>query len=256
MSQTTVAATAPNGTSNAEGPQAPGTDRRARVRRILLPAGGVLALVIAGLIFNIWWQGAHYVSTDNAQVAGQPVAVGSMNAGRVVNIRATVGARVHQGDVLARIELPSAVRTLQNGGPDLEFLGASDQVNEVKSPMNGVVVAVPVAAGQTVSQGQALVSLIDPAQLWITANVDENQVSRLSVGQAAQVHLDALNADVPGVVQDLTPATAGAFALLPQSNTTTNFTKVAQVVPVRIAVQLGDSPGLLGSSAEVKVRVA
>ncbi|HEX6512156.1 MAG TPA: HlyD family efflux transporter periplasmic adaptor subunit [Chloroflexota bacterium] len=231
--------------------------RGGRLRRILPPLGLVVLAIIGVIAFNIWWQSGHYVSTDNAEVGGQLVPVGSMNAGRVVSIRAAVGAPVHEGDVLARVELPTAVKTSQNGTPDLEFLGAADQVADVKSPVNGFVAAVPSAVGATVAQGTPIVTLLDPNQVWITANVNENDVARLQIGQAADVHLDALNKTVPGVVRELTPATAGAFSLLPQSNTTTNFTKVSQVVPVRIGVEsLAGNPGLLGSSAEVKIRVA
>jgi multidrug resistance efflux pump len=50
-------------------------------------------------------------------------------------------------------------------------------------------------------------------------------------------------------------ATAGTFSLLPQGNTSGNFTKVTQLVPVKIAVDYGEAPLVLGSSAEVKIRV-
>ena len=70
------------------------------------------------------------------------------------------------------------------------------------------------------------------------------------------MHVDALNQDVAGRVESITPATAGTFSLLPTSNTSGNFTKVTQLVPVRISVNLGNQPVLLGSSAEVKIRVA
>jgi len=127
----------------------------------------------------------------------------------------------------------------------------------VRSPIDGVVAAVQGAEGATVAQGQPLVLLVDPSQLWVNANVDETKVARLQIGQEAEVHIDVLNATVPGRVEALTPATAATFSLLPQANNTTvNFTKVAQVVPVRIAVHLGNSPGLLGSSATVRIRVA
>ncbi|MHB8620222.1 MAG: efflux RND transporter periplasmic adaptor subunit [Chloroflexota bacterium] len=258
MSQTAIAATEEQeDQEEAPAPETPPEPKARRSRRrILVPLAVVVVLVAAAAGFDLYWQGAHYVSTDNAQVAGQPVSVGSLNAGRVVAVRTTVGATVRRGDVLARVELPSKVRTLQNGTPELRFLGAADQRVNITSPMNGVVIAVPAAVDATVSQGEPLVTLIDPAQLWVTANIDENQVSRLRVGQRAEVHLDALNATLSGQVVQLTPATAAVFGLLPQSNTTANFTKVDQVVPVRIAVNLGNKPGLLGSSASVSIRVA
>jgi multidrug resistance efflux pump len=247
------AETPPNGA----GPRTPPAARRSsRLRRLVLPVLGATLVAAIAVGYNIWWQNAHYVSTDNAQVGGQPVPVGSMSAGRVSSIRAVVGAAVHQGDVLAQVELPTAVRTYQNGSPDLQFLGSADTFVDVSSPINGVVISVPGAVGSSVAQGQAIVTLVDPANMFVTANVDENKVSRVQIGQLADVHLDAANEDVQGTVTQLTPATAGVFSLLPQSNTTTNFTKVSQVVPVRIGLALGNRPGLLGSSAEVKIHVA
>jgi multidrug resistance efflux pump len=76
------------------------------------------------------------------------------------------------------------------------------------------------------------------------------------VGQPVSVHVDALNSDVPGKVLSVTPATAATFSLIPTSNTSGNFTKVTQLVPVRVGVNLGNQPMLLGANVEVKIHVA
>ena len=68
---------------------------------------------------------------------------------------------------------------------------------------------------------------------------------------------DALGTDVTGRVESITPATANSFSLVPPSNTSGNFTKVTQLVPVRIAVNASNTSSvLLGSSVEVKIQVA
>jgi membrane fusion protein (multidrug efflux system) len=69
------------------------------------------------------------------------------------------------------------------------------------------------------------------------------------------VHIDALGADIPGKVEAVTPATANTFSMLPSSNASGNFTKVIQLVPVRVSVNLGNQPLLLGANVEVKIRV-
>lgn len=233
----------------------PVVKRRTVVRRVLIPL--LLVLVVGGgaFGFSVYWQGAHYVSTDNAQVSGQPITVGALNAGRVLGVKTTVGATVRQGEIVAEVQIPTIVGTFQDGSPRYAFLDSTAQTVDVQSPVTGIVLAVPAAVGATVAQGQTLVEIIDPAHLWITANVDETDVERVRVGQTAQVHFDALNATLPGKVSEVTPATAGSFSLLPQPNTTANFTKVGQVVPVTISVDLGDRTGLLGSSASVRIRV-
>src|SRR5262249_9091803 len=114
----------------------------------------------------------------------------------------------------------------------------------------------PAAPGATVQAGQALVTVVDPSQMWVNANIEETNVSRLKVGDAVTVHVDALGTDVTGRVESITPATANSFSLLPTSNTSGNFTNVTQLAPVPISVNLGNQPILLGSSAEVKIQVA
>jgi multidrug resistance efflux pump len=230
--------------------------RRPSVRRLLLPIGGVV-LVLAGFIgFSMYREGQLYVSTENAQVTGTPIQVGAMNAGRVDSVTPSVGSTVQKGQTIAAVALPSQVGTAQNGQAKLSFLNADDSTVSVQSPIDGVVLAVPATPGATVQAGQALVTVVDPTQMWVNANIEETNVDRIKVGQSVNVHMDALNQDVPGRVEAITPATAGTFSLLPTSNTSGNFIKVTQLVPVRISVNLGDQPVLVGSSAEVKIRVA
>jgi multidrug resistance efflux pump len=225
-------------------------------RRVLLPILAVILIVAAFFGFNAWREGTLYVSTDNAQLSGQPVQVGAMNAGKVESIAPSIGAAVHKGDVIAQVALPSQVGMAQGGQPKLGFLGAGDTRVDVQAPIDGIVIAEPVAVGATVAAGQPIVSIVDPSQLFVNANIEETNIARVKVGQPVTVHVDALGADIPGKVEAVTPATANVFSILPSSNTTGNFTKVTQLVPVRISVNLGNQPLLLGANVEVKIRVA
>jgi multidrug resistance efflux pump len=246
----------PGGPTTAEAPPATRTRRRIFSRAVLLPVLAVLLIAAAAFGFNTYREGQLYVSTDNALLTGQPVQVGSMNAGRVESILPSIGSSVHKGDVIAHVTLPSQVRMGQNGQPIFDFLGADDSRVDVQAPIDGVVIAEPVGIGSNVSAGQAIVSLVDPTQLWVNANIEETNVAKLKPGQPVTVHVDALNGDIPGKVEAVTPATANVFSLLPTSNTSGNFTKVIQLVPVRISVNLGNQPLLLGANVEVKIRVA
>jgi multidrug resistance efflux pump len=253
-----------NGTSGSGAPAtAPaavvGPTRRRPVfltRRVLLPVGAVILVVAAVFGFNTWREGQLYVSTDNAQLSGQPVQVGAMNAGRVLAIMPTIGSTVRKGDIVAQVALPSQTGVGQNGQAKMGFLGAGDTQVDVQSPLDGIVIAEPVAVGASVSAGQSIVSIVDPSQLWVNANIEETNIARVRVGQPVTVHIDALGADVMGKVEAVTPATAGVFSILPASNTSGNFTKVTQLVPVRVSVNLGNQPLLLGANVEVKIRVA
>ena len=237
-------------------PTRPTRRRRINIRRLILPVGAVVLLVAGGFGFNMYREGQLYVSTDNAQLTGTPVQVGAMNAGRVESIAVSVGSTVHKGDPIAVVDLPSQVGTAQNGQPKLDFLSSGDSTITVQSPLDGVVLSVPSTTGATVQAGQALITVVDPTQMWVNANIEETNVSRLKVGQPVAVHVDALGTDVAGRIDSITPATSNTFSLLPSTSTSGNFTKVTQLVPVRISVNMGNQPMLLGSSVEVKVRVA
>jgi multidrug efflux pump subunit AcrA (membrane-fusion protein) len=145
-----------------------------------------LVLIVAGTVaYNIYRDSQLYVSTDNAELTGQPIQVGSMNAGRVEAILPTIGSRVHRGDVVAQVALPTQIGIAQNGQPKMGFLGASDTQVDVQAPVDGVVIAIPVGIGATVAAGQAIVTLVDPSQLWVNANVEETNFARLKIGQSA-----------------------------------------------------------------------
>ncbi|HEX8968830.1 MAG TPA: HlyD family efflux transporter periplasmic adaptor subunit [Chloroflexota bacterium] len=222
----------------------------------MIPLALVVAVVAGGVGFNVYRDAQVFVSTDNAQLSGVPIQVGAMNAGRVDSIAVSVGDHVARGAILARVALPSEVGLTQNGQPRLDFLGAADTRVDVQSPVDGVVIGVPAAIGASVQAGQPIVEVVDPSLLWVNANIDETSIDRVKVGQSASVHVDTLNADVPGSVEAITPATAATFSLLPSNTSSGNFNKVVQLVPVRIRVALGHQPALLGTSVEVKIRVA
>jgi multidrug resistance efflux pump len=229
--------------------------RRRRLGVALLPVLAVVLASVAVVAFTMWRDAQLYVSTDNAQLTGEPVTVGAMNAGAVVAVLVKVGDRVSRGDVLARVALPSAVGVAQNGQTKLDFLGAADTRVEVVAPIGGLVIATPATAGTSVQPGQPIVSLVDPTALWVNANIDETSIDRVRVGQRVTVHVDALGRDVPGVVAAITPATASVFSLLPTNSSSGTFNKVVQQVPVRIDVMLGDQPALVGTSVEVRIQV-
>jgi hypothetical protein len=98
-------------------PEARVKPRRRLLRRLIVPVLAVV-LIVGGVVgFNVWNQAQLYVSTDNAQIQGDPIQVGSMNAGRVDAVNVKVGDHVEQGTVLARVALPSTVGVAQNGQP-------------------------------------------------------------------------------------------------------------------------------------------
>jgi multidrug resistance efflux pump len=235
----------------------PGRANRKRKRLLLLVPILTIALVATTLLgYRYWHETTYFVSTDNASVTGDLVQVGSLNAGRIVATRVDVGRPVREGQEIAVVAMPREVGSSGVGtAPRMGLTGTDDSLVSVYAPLNGIVAARMGHVGGTVTAGQPIYALMDPAQVWVRANIEESSAWRLQTGQPATVHVDALNRDFWGRVDAITPASAATFSLLPANNASGNFTKVTQYVPVKILVDTGGAVLPLGTSVEVRIQV-
>jgi membrane fusion protein, multidrug efflux system len=111
----------------------------------------------------------------------------------------------------------------------------------ILAPEDGVVSERNVRAGQLVSPGTQVISLVQ-RDIWVQANYKETQVRHIHAGDEAEIKIDAF----PGIafrgkVDQVAPASGSQFALLPPDNATGNFTKIVQRVPVKILLQPGQT---------------
>ena len=101
---------------------------------------------------------------------------------------------------------------------------------------NGTVANRTVQAGSYLQPGQTLFSAV-PEALFVMANFKETQLSRLRIGQAVSLKVDAYpDLQFKGHVQSFQRGTGANFALLPPENATGNFIKIVQRVPVKITL--------------------
>jgi len=91
--------------------------------------------------------------------------------------------------------------------------------------------------GQFIQAGTPLFTIINNQNIWIDANYKENQISDIKIGRLANIRVDGFP-DIPitGKVTAFSDATGARFSLLPPDNTTGNFVKVTQRIPVRIEI--------------------
>ena len=106
-----------------------------------------------------------------------------------------------------------------------------------------------------IAAGQSVITVTDPSKFYVQAQIEETKVGRLRTGDPVDVKVDSLGKTIQGRVIAINRASSATFSLLPSSNSSGNFTKVTQLVPVRISVDAGDLPLVLGSSVEVHIRV-
>jgi membrane fusion protein, multidrug efflux system len=106
----------------------------------------------------------------------------------------------------------------------------------IVAPEDGIVGERKVRAGQLVSPGTQVISLVEQRE-WVQANYREDQLRYIRPGDPAEIRVDAFPGIVwEGKVEEISPASGSQFALLPPDNATGNFTKVAQRVPVKIVL--------------------
>jgi membrane fusion protein (multidrug efflux system) len=109
------------------------------------------------------------------------------------------------------------------------------------APANGIVSKKSVQPGQVVSPGQQLIGLVSSGKTWVIANFKETQLENMKVGQPVKLEVDAYpNEEFDGHIESLSAATGARFALLPPDNSTGNFVKVTQRVPIKIVLNKED----------------
>jgi membrane fusion protein (multidrug efflux system) len=139
-------------------------------------------------------------------------------------------------------------------------LARQDQAHTlIRAPIDGVVGDRQAEPGDYVQPGTRLLTVVPMRALYVVANFKETQVSRMVIGQAATIKVDALDGPaLKGSVESFAPGSGSQFSLLPFEPGTGNFTKIVQRVPVRIRIEPGQAgldrlrPGL---STTVKVRL-
>jgi len=82
-----------------------------------------------------------------------------------------------------------------------------------------------------------LFSIVNDSSYWIVANFKESQLAYLQEGKQVKIRVDAFpELDVKGTIVSLSEATGAKFSLLPPDNSSGNFIKVTQRVPVKISI--------------------
>ena len=107
----------------------------------------------------------------------------------------------------------------------------------IRAPCNGIVSKRTVEEGQYISSGQNLCALVENENLWVTANVKETQLKSIKIGQDVQIMVDAYSdLKLFGKIESFSGATGAKYSLLPPDNSTGNFIKITQRIPIKISI--------------------
>jgi HlyD family secretion protein len=161
-------------------------------------------------------------------------------------------ATIQANLALAEAQLQDAQRTwdrLKNGPDPNDIAAAQAKVDAAQAtvnsmaiiaPFDGEIIAVLATPTDLVNTGDSAIVIVDRSTLKVEALVDETDISRVSVGNAAEVTMDTL----PGVT-----LTGKVTMIDPIGNTVSGLVKYTVVV----ALDPIDQPALFGATTDVKL---
>jgi len=127
----------------------------------------------------------------------------------------------------------------------------------VHAPFAGIVTNVPsLQPGQYLAAAATAFNIVSADRVWVQASPKETELTYVKAGQKALVEVDSYPGQQwTGTVDSISPASASSFSLLPAENTSGNWVKVVQRIPMRVSVTNapGKPPLRVGMSVEVNV---
>ncbi|UXR74199.1 DUF2118 domain-containing protein [Staphylococcus sp. IVB6238] len=201
----------------------------------------IVLLVIIGIGgFYFYNQSTNYVKTENAQIDGEQIKIAAPASGQISELKVAEGDKLKEGDTFAKVQVKSETGDVQT--------------MDISMPVEGTVVKMSAQKGSMAQAGQPLAYAYNLDKRYVTANIDETEVKDVETGQVVDIAIDGQDSKVKGKVVHVGQATASSFSLMPSSNSDGNYTKVTQVIPVKIEFDSQPSNGVLpGMNAEVSI---
>ncbi len=126
-------------------------------------------------------------------------------------------ASLFKSNAISRQDSERAATALKSA--DAELSRAKETINEIKatldwatirSPMNGLVIDKKIDAGDMVTPGQQLATLLDPERMQLVASVRESLAHRLKGGQTIEVQIENLSKQCTGTISEIVPEAESA----------------------------------------------
>jgi len=158
----------------------------------------------------------------------------------------------------SQTNLEAAIATVARKQADLEAAKLQLSYTVITAPIDGFVGERTLSVGDLVNTNQVVASIVLKQKIWVTANFKETQVEQIKEGQKVTIKVDALNdKKFNGIVVNSSPATGAKFSMVEPDNSTGNFVKITQRIPVKIefdatAEELADVKPGMNVTVEVK----
>ena len=127
----------------------------------------------------------------------------------------------------------------------------------IYAPFSGIVTQVDtVQPGMYLAAATAAFGIVSTEDVWVEANPKETELTWVKPGDKVAVTVDTYPGRTwEGIVESIAPNSGSEFSILPAQNTSGNWVKVVQRIPVRITVahQDGDPALRAGMSVEAEI---
>jgi len=148
-------------------------------------------------------------------------------------IRQKSSASLATGETRSRIGVNDA--EIKRTAAMLDMAKINLSYATVTAPYDGIMGRRQISEGQLLQPGQQLATIVLNGQKWVTANFLESQMPGVKIGDKLSMTVDALNGKTYfGRVTAISAATGSKYSNVPVDNSTGNFVKVQQRIPVRI----------------------
>lgn len=210
------------------------------IRRIVL-LNIIALIVLLGVVYggyNWYYQNTHYVSTNNAFVQGDEYPLNAEFAGNLTDWSVKNGDTVSAGQVLGHEDTAIELGQLGAAAKDPKVANSVSDAASITSPIDGTILNSTMTSGQMAVPGTPLGYVVDENKLYIVANIQETDLRNVDVGDTVDISIDAFpNTSFKGTVTSIGLGTNSLFSLLPSSDAASGtYTKVAQTIPVKIAI--------------------
>jgi len=215
-------------------------------------------LVGGGIVMYYQYLNSHFVTTDDARISTAVVNVTPQIAGKITSWNISEGDYVKSGSSLGMQDTGSVASSAATSVDALTQVGSLViGKGDIVAPISGKIIKSYVQVGQIVSPGQTLAVIANTDDFYVSANIEETKINKIQIGQQVDITIDSLDGKkFVGKVAEIGQATTSTFAVLPSQNTNGNFTKVIQVIPIKIRFpDASNLPIVPGMSVEVKIHI-
>jgi multidrug resistance efflux pump len=219
-----------------------GNTRKEKKKVFVILGVLIISLTAVGIYFA--YQNSHFITTDDAKVDAMIVKASPQISGRILELNFEENQMIEANEILGR------------QADDTLAAAANVDLAVIHSPIRGKIIKKLASPGEMGSPSNPVALMVDPNDIYVTANIEEDKINRVKTGQEVRLTVDSFpNVWFKGTVDSIGSASTSTFSLLPSQSSGT-FVKVTQRIPVKIRFQEQYEENLLpGMNATIKIYI-